>query len=150
MPIGGALRVREVSSREVETLNLRTYGWARDHVFGKTQATLDGVRIASRRRPAQVVRPKPFPQVFLIESDPEDNSLSTENQRRGWPPKVPNASGRLCDYIVIPVDAPHPDLWERANELAEHRARKRAGIGPTDELDGHIATIPLHPLDMRN
>lgn len=150
MPIGGATSVREVSSRDVERINLRTYGWARNHVFARNQETLDAVRVASRRRPASVIRPKPFSQVFLLEPDPDDKSLADENLRRGWPQMLPNNNGELRDYIVIPVDQPHPELWTRANELTERRARKRAGVGPEDMLEGHIANIPLHPLGLRN
>ncbi|MGA2163217.1 MAG: DUF4238 domain-containing protein [Solirubrobacteraceae bacterium] len=150
MPMGGAMNVREVSSREVERINLRTYGWARSHVFARSQITLDAVRVASRRQPANVIRPKPFSQVFLLDPDPDDKSLGNENLRRGWPPMLPNDKGEPRDYIVIPVDKPHPELWKRANELTERRARKRAGVGPDDVLEGHIINIPLHPLDVRH
>jgi Protein of unknown function (DUF4238) len=147
-PMGGALRVRQVSSREVDMINLRTYGWARDHAFARTQDTLAGVRVASRRQPANVIRPKPFSQVFLLERDPEDESLASENRLRGWPQQLPNDRGELRDYIVIPTDQPNPDLWRRADELAERRARKRGSIGPNEALEGRITNVPLHPLDI--
>jgi hypothetical protein len=150
MPMGGAMSVREVSSREVEMINLRTYGWARNHVFAANQGTLDAVRVASRRRPANVIRPKTFSQVFLLEPDPDDKSLANENLRRGWPRMLPNDRGEPRDYIVIPIDQPHPELWKRANELTERRARKRAGASPGDVPEGHITNVPLHPLDSRN
>ena len=35
--VGGGLTVREASSRDVESINLRTYGWADTHVFGESQ-----------------------------------------------------------------------------------------------------------------
>lgn len=105
-----ALAVRDVSASQVQTLNLRIYGWADKHVFAKTQMTLDATRIASRRRPADVIRPRPFCEVELLELDPTDDSLAKENARRGWPPQLRNEDGELRDYIVIPTDAPHPDL----------------------------------------
>jgi Protein of unknown function (DUF4238) len=142
------LAVSGLSALEVETLNLRVYGWADTYVFGKSQEGLARVRIAARRRPADVVRPKPFCQVALIELDPDDTSLADANRQRGWPAHVPNANGEPRDYIVIPADAPYPELLKQADELTERRARKRAGIGPDEPFEGRIRNQPLHPLDM--
>jgi Protein of unknown function (DUF4238) len=142
------LAVREISTREAETLNLRVYGWADAYVFGKSQDALARVRVAARRRPADVVRPKPFCHVALLERDPDDTSLADANRRRGWPAYVRNANGELRDYIVIPADRPHPELRKQADELSERRARNRAGIGPDEPFDGRIHNEALHPLDM--
>jgi hypothetical protein len=116
--------------------------------LGKSQEALARVRIAARRRPADVVRPKPFCQIALIELDLDDTSLADANRQRGWPAYVPNANGEPRDYIVIPADAPHPELLRQADELTEHRARKRAGIGPDEPFEGRIRNEPLDPLDM--
>jgi len=148
VPMGGGLTVREASAHEVETINLRTYGWADEYVFGRTQDALVAVRMPSRRRPADVIRPKPFTQVVLLEPDPDDNSLAEANVRRGWPSYLPNERGELCDYIVIPNDKPHPELRALADEMTERRARKRAGVGPDEPFEGRIISNPLHPLDM--
>lgn len=145
VPMGGGLTVREASAHEVETINLRTYGWADEYVFGKTQDALVAVRMASRRRPADMIRPKPFSQVALLEPDPDDNSLAEANIRRGWPPQV-RKEGEVRDYIVIPSDKPHPELWALADELTERRARRRAGVGPDEPFEGRIINNPLHPL----
>lgn len=143
------LGIREISSAEAETLNLRVYGWADTYVFAKSQESLARVRVAARRRPADVTRPKAFCQVALIEPDPDDTSLADENRCRGWPAHVRNANGALRDYIVIPADAPNPELWKRSDELTERRALKRAGIGPDEPFEGRIRNEPLHPLDIR-
>jgi Protein of unknown function (DUF4238) len=146
--MGGSLTVRDASAHEVESINLRTYGWADDYVFGKTQQTLVAVRLASRRRAADVIRPKPFAEVVLIAADPEDNTLVEMNLRkRGYPPRLQD-QGRVFDYIVIPSDKPHPDLWTLAEEVAERRARKRLGVRPDEPLEGRIASELRHPLDL--
>jgi hypothetical protein len=147
VPMLGGLTVREATADEVETINLRTYGWADEYVFGKTQEALVAVRMASRRRPADVIQPKPLTQVALLEPDPDDNSLAEVNIRRGWPPQVRN-EGELRDYVVIPCDKPHPELWALVDELTERRARKRAGVRPDEPFDGRIINNPLHPLDV--
>ena len=87
-PIGGGLAVQEVSGNVVETINLRTYGWADRHVFGATQEDLVSVRKASRRRPADVVRPKPFcgsPRVLVEAYAPPVIALEP-----GGPPPGPD------------------------------------------------------------
>jgi hypothetical protein len=61
------------------------------------------VRVAARRRPADVIRPKPICQVALIDRDPDYSSLAEANRRRGWPAHVPNANGEMRDYIA-PLD----------------------------------------------
>jgi Protein of unknown function (DUF4238) len=138
MPMGCGLTVKEASTHEIETINLRTYGWAQEYVFGRTQDALVGVRKAARRRPADVVRPKPLTRVALIEPDQDDNSLAEENLRRHWPPQLWGPDGRLEDYVVIPCDEPHPELWARVDELVEHRARKRAGVDPDAPFEGRV------------
>jgi hypothetical protein len=56
------------------------YGWADKHVFAKSQTTLDAVRVVS---PADVIRPKPFCDVVLLEFDVGDLSLADANVARG-------------------------------------------------------------------
>jgi hypothetical protein len=145
-PMGGGLAVEEVSADVVEAINLRTYGWADRHVFGVTQEDLVSVRKASRRRPADVVRPKPFCHVALPDPDPDDSSLVDRNLRRGWPGRMPQ-DGELHDYIVIPSNEPHPELWALADELTERRARARAGVGDAEPFEGRIVNNPLDPTD---
>jgi hypothetical protein len=148
VPMGGGLTVRDASAHEIETINLRMYGWADEYVFAKTQDALVAVRTAARRRPADVIRPKPFTQVALLEPDPDDNSLAEVNRRRGWPPQLLNERGEPRDYVVIPSDTPHPELWKLLDELTIRRARKRAGIGADESFEGRIINKPLHPLDV--
>ena len=143
-----ALDVREVSADELELVNLRTYGRAQRYVFGKSQGTLQTVRRAARRRPSRVIRPRPFCHLVLLDCDPDDSSLVEGNLRRGWPARMPNDAGMLCDYIVIPDDEPHAELWNLADELTERRARKRAGVSSAEPLDGRIVNRLLHPFDI--
>lgn len=141
------LEVRDVPATDVERLNLRTLGWADEYVFAKRQATLDSLRAAARRRPGDVIRPRPLCQVVLLELDPDDPSLAAENTRRGWPPYLRGHDGEPHDYLVIPTDAPQPELRRRADELAERRARKR--LGPAAEAaPGKLSHSPIHPLDL--
>ena len=141
------LDVGDVDATELEQLNLRTLGWAAEYVFAKRQATLDGLRVTARRRPRDVIRPRPFCQVILLELDPDDQSLSAENTRRGWPPYLPGQDGEPRDYLVIPTDAPQPELHRRADELAECRARKRLGAAAA-AAPGKLTHRAINPLDL--
>jgi hypothetical protein len=147
-PASSGLVVRELQADEVDRLNLRTLGWAETHVFARSQATLADLRVAARRRPADVLRPKPFCQVALLEPDPDDDALATENLRRGWPAQLRNDDGEPGDYIVIRWTNRTPELWKRADELTERRARKRAGLSTDEPFEGRITNLPLHPLDI--
>jgi hypothetical protein len=139
--------VRDIAATELQQLNLRTLGWADEYVFAKRQATLDSPRAAARRQPRDVIRPRPFCQVILLELDPDDPSLAAENTRRGWPPYLRGHDGEPRDYLVIPTNAPQPELRRRADELAEHRGRKR--LGPAAEAaPGRLSHSPIHPLDV--
>lgn len=145
LPAGGGLSTREADPKEVERLNLRTYGWSEEYVFGKTQATLVATQRAARRRPADVDRPRPFCQVILIEPDVEDDSLVRENLRRGWPGRLPNAKGEPRDYVVIPIGESEGKRRKMIDELTERRARKHAGVGPDDPLPGRIVGSMIAP-----
>src|SRR5581483_5422721 len=144
-PMGCQLHVRDASPREIETINLRTFGWAEKYVFGRSHETLVAVRRATRHRPADVVRPRPFVQVIGLEPDPDDRSLIDANGRRGWPAQLLNDQGELRDYIVIKCDKPRPELRALADELAERRARKRLGVGPEEPFEGKIVHQPIQP-----
>jgi Protein of unknown function (DUF4238) len=148
LPMGGGLTVRQADSHEVETINLRTFAWASEYVFGKTQQALVHVRIAARRRRGDVIGPKQFNQVVLIEVAPDDQSLIEANLRQGWPPQLMNEHGELRDYLVIPADGSQPELRKRADELTEARARKRAGISSSEPFEGHITSTMLDPVEM--
>jgi hypothetical protein len=146
-PIGPALHVQEIDAAAVEVLNLRTLGWAGAHVFGATQETLVAVRKAARRDPLRIVRPKPYCMVYGFEVDPDDDSLAARNERLGYPRRLLDADGVEHDYIVIPIDKPHPELYALADEIAERRARERAGVPDGEPIDGRLVHKAVHPLN---
>lgn len=146
MPASAGLSIAEADARQVELINLRTYGWAEEYVFGETQAALVAVRTAAHQRPADVIRPRPFSQAIGIEPDPDDDSLARENLRCGWPAQITNSKGEIRDYMVFEVGEPEGRRRKRLDELIESRARKRAGVGPNDPLPGRIVSSMVAPV----
>lgn len=146
-PIGRGLHVQDISPNDGEALNLRTYGWADNYIFGATQAAVVDVRKAVKARPTDVVKPRPQCQVTILDADPDDDSFAEANRKRGWPARLPY-EGELHDYVVIPFDRPRPELHARVDEAFERRIRKQLGVGEEAELDGRFSISPIHPLDI--
>jgi Protein of unknown function (DUF4238) len=138
---------QDISLKEAERLNLRTYGWADQFIYGPTQDAVATVRKAAKAHPRDVVRPKPQPYVVLIDADPGDNTFADANMRKGWAPRLLH-EGVWHDYIVIPSDRPAPEVHERVDRAVEQRMRKALGIAEDEPLPGGITTKPIHPLDM--
>lgn len=145
-PGAGTILSHAATPREIETLNLTVYGWSEKYVFG-TQHALAAVRIAARHHPENIIHPRPFCQVMLLERDLDDDSIAEENRRRGWPDYIPTRNG-LRDYIVIPTDAPHPDLHARVERLTQGRALKIAGLPQDAAAAGRVQTRLIHPADL--
>jgi hypothetical protein len=146
-PMGPALNVQDIDASAIETLNLRTLGWAGGHVFGATHEALVAVRKAGRRDPSRIVRPKPYCMVYGFEVDADDDSLAARNARLGYPRRLVDGDGIEHDYIVIPVDKPHAELHALADEIAERRARRRAGVADGEPVEGRLIHRAVHPLN---
>jgi len=111
----------------VQELNLHTYGWAVEWIYGSGQKiVVDAYRYARANR-ARIQRPRPHPQVILIEAEPSDDSLARANLARGWPARLPD-DGRMSDYVVIWPDDPDAiRRWREVDELARRRAARKLG-----------------------
>lgn len=116
------LDVIDVDAETTALINLRTYGWATDYIYGGSQDVVTEVRRLAKRRPADVIRPRPIHQTILVEASADDTALAEEHVRRGWPPYL-LSDGKRHDYIVIGVDGTPVESGERASQLARERAQ---------------------------
>lgn len=132
-----------VEASDVEAINLRSYGWAGDYIYGETQEGVAAVRRAAKRRPGDVVRPKPNHQIVLLEADPSDDSLANAHRRRGWPPYL-HVDGQRHDYVVIGPEGDPVGTMERTSEIVKARARRALGLGPNDPLPGEPGFDPVN------
>jgi hypothetical protein len=107
----------DVERDAVQMINLRTYGWATEYIYGSSQEHVVEVRQAAKREPTGIARPREGHSPALLERDPTDDSLAQENQRRGWPPtSISRCPARL-----------HRDWCRRASD------RSTSKSGPSHE-----------------
>lgn len=103
------LVVAHADAADVRDFNLRTYGWASQHIYGRTQEVLQRVRIQAKRFPNGVIRPRTSKSVILEEVDPNDQTVGAEHASKGWPRTIAIAnddgSERIVSYQLIdPTD----------------------------------------------
>ena len=129
VPTGEAdFEVSDLNRVEVESINLRTYGWADRYIYSSSQEMVADVRRAARKKPEQVTRPKPHSGVMLVERDPSDTWLAEAHIKRGWPPylQAPDDDGtmRQFDYMVVGEDGDPVEVGVKTTEMAKGRAMK--------------------------
>ena len=96
----------------------------------------------AKRRPGDVVRPKPNHTVILIDAEPGDNRLAEEHRKRGWPPQL-SYGGELHDYVVIDRDDNPVERSVQLTSIGKERAIRRLG---SEEI--RHGTVPLNPADL--
>jgi hypothetical protein len=134
--------VSATDSDLVDEINLRSYGWAGDFIFGCTQEVLAKVRRQAKRRPQDVKRPRPFHQTLLLEADPSDPSLAESHRRRGWPPYL-LADGVVHDYIVLGPDSNAVDLARDVSDKVRERARRAMNLPEGSTPPGRAVLEPF-------
>jgi len=96
------LSVKE-TTKQVDRINLRTYGWATRYVYGPSPDVLERLHERADEAP-RPIRKRP---VMLEDADRADPAVADRNAARGWPRYVPDPSGksdRLMSYEVIDTD----------------------------------------------
>jgi hypothetical protein len=127
----GETQAKSASGDEIDMINLRTYGWASDYIFGASQQAVADLRTLAKRRPQDVVRPRPEQYVILVDASPSDTSLAQQHRRRGWPPYL-GYDGEMHDYIVVGVDGTPVESGARASQLARERATEAQVTPPLE------------------
>lgn len=102
--------VSSADAVEVREFNLRTYGWADQYVYGRTQEVVQRVRTQAKRFSKEVVRPKKPTTVLLEEVDPNDQTVGAEHLRIGWPRTVviddDDGIARTFSYQILDPEDP--------------------------------------------
>jgi hypothetical protein len=91
------------TTKQVDRINRRTYGYATRFVYGPTAESLEDLHALAHREPDAI--PKPIKKQMVMFEDPEtaDPRIADENAARGWDRYVedPSGSGRMLSYEVL-------------------------------------------------
>jgi hypothetical protein len=142
----GARTVRAASRRDVENINLRTYGWAHRHIFGRSQEAVTSIRMLARRNRGRMPAPKPYRQVLLFEAEAGDDRLAKDHAARGWPAQFLD-DGRRCDFVVLDADSNPVEHTIKIHDLTKRRAIKRRGASDLERASYrgiHAISAPDH------
>jgi hypothetical protein len=73
------------TTRQVERVNLRTYGWASRYIYGRSPELLKRLHATAAADPERV--PKPIKKRLVILNDPSTSNpeVTARNVARGWP-----------------------------------------------------------------
>lgn len=91
------------TTKQVERINRRTYGWATRYIYGSSAEILEALHALAIAEPDAI--PKPIKKRMVLTEDlgTADPKIADENAARGWPRyiKDPGGSGRTMSYEVI-------------------------------------------------
>lgn len=143
--------VKTITGKEVDEVNLRSFGWAARSIFGSSTALVNRISEMATEEPDRVKEPRPFRNAILIERDFDDERLADAHRKRGWPPFMTDRSQgfpRRMDYMVVGPDGDSAYVGATTSELAKYRALKAAGLPPDSDVEGAFGTQHVHPLDL--
>jgi hypothetical protein len=126
------LLTAEADAEGVREVNLRTYGWASQFVYGRGQDVVARVRTQAKQNPALVIRPRTPKPVILEEADPNDPSVGAEHAKKGWPRglwvKDDDGNDRFCSYqLVDPKDQASVEAAIVAEEAFQRAVSEKRG-----------------------
>jgi hypothetical protein len=124
----------QADAEGVREINLRTYGWASQYIYGRTQEVVERVRKQAKDNAALVIRPRTQKPVILEWADPNDPDVGKEHVTKGWPRGVmiPDENGRprFASYQLIdPKDAGAIEQAISAEEATQRLYAAKGGRG---------------------
>jgi hypothetical protein len=147
-PDKASFQVKTVSENEVDEVNLRTFGWAREFIFGSSEEVVQGVFQMATNEPDRAKEPRPFRNAIVIERDFDDDRLAEAHRKRGWPPFMVDWSRgfpRWMDYMVVGADGDSAEVGAKTAQLARERGLKALGLPPDAKVEGAVRTVSTHP-----
>lgn len=117
------ITVRE-TTKQIDRINLRAYGWATQHLFAASRQTLERLHDVAQSHPELV--PRAVKQTNVLVEDPEtaDPAVAARNVERGWPA-----------YIDLPQE--DGSYRRMSYEVIENLDDARAAIRPREVADEH-------------
>jgi Protein of unknown function (DUF4238) len=101
---GGRWMAERRTSRQIERMNLRSYGWADRYVYARSRQVLEELHTEAKTAPHRLERRRPSPHVILEHADPNDPTVGAEHPpgypRGLWIPDD-DGSPQWCSYELI-------------------------------------------------
>jgi hypothetical protein len=93
------------TTKQVDRINLRTYGWARRYIYGRSAELLEDLHALAVADPSAVPPPTKKRSVMLEDIETADPAVAARNAANGWPRYVQvrndDGSYRHLSYEVI-------------------------------------------------
>lgn len=129
------------TSKQIDRINLRTYGWARRFVYGRSAELLRDLHARALAEPQSVPAPTKKRSVMLEDIATADPAVAQKNAVSGLPRYVPirdtDGSFRLMSYEVI-------DSLDDARRSVAPRS-----VVPGDDTEHFASAIEnIHPMNM--
>ena len=130
----------EADAEDVREFNLRTYGWASQYIYGRTQEVVQRIRAQAKDKPELVIRPRTPKPVILKEVDPNDRTVGAEHAKKGWPRTVAitddEGNQRIASYQLIdPKDQKSVAEAISAEEATQRALSAERGKQRIDDTD---------------
>jgi hypothetical protein len=106
---GGTWIAERNCAKQIERINLRSYGWADRNVYARSRQVLEGLHALAQADPERLERRRSSPHVILEEADPNDPTVGAHH-----PPGYPrglwinddDGTRKWCSYELVDTDPP--------------------------------------------
>lgn len=120
-------------SKQVDLINLRTYGWARRFIYGSSSEVLEALHARAVADPKAVPAPTKKRMVLLEDLSTADPEVAQRNRERGWDPYViqreEDGSYRTMSYEVIDsIEDAQKAVAPRKLRLSDEREQSPVAI----------------------
>ena len=127
-------------SRQVDLINLRTYGWARRFIYGSSSEVLEALHARAVADPKAVPAPTKKRMVLLEDLSTADPEVAQRNRGRGWDPYIiqreEDGSYRTMSYEVIDsIEDAQQAVAPRKLRLSDQREQSPVAIEDVDPPD---------------
>jgi hypothetical protein len=123
--------------KQVDRINLRTYGWARRFIYGSSPEVLASLHARAVANPEAVPAPTKKRMVLLEDVSTADPEVAKRNRERGWDPYVlqrdEDGSFRTMSYEVIDsIEDAQNAVAPRKLRLSDERQQSPVALESVD------------------
>jgi hypothetical protein len=109
---GGTWINERTCAKQIEPINLRSYGWADRYAYARSRQVLEDLHTLAQANAERIERRRPSPYVIVEEADPNDPTVGAQHPA-GYPRGLwiadDDGTQRWCSYELIDTDGPSAD-----------------------------------------